>query len=241
MTNNRPDPSQFMAAYRAACVNQILNAPIRSNCQQDPGINLFNLKDFQNADFFDVVPVTKCDTTKTADESEDVDLAQMNCISYTAGWITRSIIHNSCLENINRDDRVSEDHSLLNTERSYSAVSQKLESFLKLIVGTFKKQFTALLSMSNVGIKSKLTHDILNQNTSDLLCETCTRLVCDKYTNMLVKGELKQLNKNLKKPRTHKRNKTTESEKAKKLNIVSNKSPYNRLLYQIYCLFLQVR
>lgn len=221
MTNNRPDPSNFMAAYRAACINQLLKAPNKSNSEQDPGINLFHLKDFENVFFSESSNATEYDINASTAEPENFDLAQINCVGYTAGWITRSISHDECLVKINNDDRVEHDHSLLNSERFQGAVSQKLEEFLSQIASTFKNNFEGLLSVSNCGIKNKLAENILLQNSTDLLCKTCKRHVCDKYINMLIKGQLKQLNKKLKKARSQKRNKTTESEKARKLNIVS--------------------
>lgn len=222
MTNNRPDPCRFMSAYRSACVSQLLKRPEKANCEQDAGINLFNLKDFLNADVIDPEPACELDVTLSMNqsESEDFDLAQVNCISYTAGWITRSIIHKECLSNINNDERTARDHSILNLNRSYSEVSRKLEDFLKEIACAFKDNFQVLLSKSNIGIKHKLTDHILQRHSSTFLCDTCKRLVCDKYINMMMKGELKQLNNSLKKSRSRKRNKTAESEKARKLNIV---------------------
>lgn len=220
MTNNRPDPCRFISAYRSACMNQLLKRPEKANCEQDNGINLLNLKDFLNANIIDQQAEEEHGAVSmNQSELEEFDLAQVNCISYTAGWITRSIKHKHCLLKINNDDRAAEDHSILNLNRSYGQVSQKLEVFLQEIARAFKDNFQKLLSLSNIDIKEKITEYIIQQESSSFLCETCMRQVCDKYVNMLMKGELRKLNNTLKKSRTRK-NKTAASEKAKKLNIV---------------------
>lgn len=65
--NTRPDCSLFRSAYRSAVVNQLLSSREKANCEEDPAINMFDIKDFAHLE----ISVQK--PAPAAPESEQVN------------------------------------------------------------------------------------------------------------------------------------------------------------------------
>lgn len=221
-TNNRPDAFSFKAAYRATVVNQLLHLSKKCNSQLDAGAGLLEIKDFPKLE----ISNSKTDIqTKGQVELntnlEEFDAAQLENICYTAGWISSTITHMCCVENLSSDSQLIGSSLAKLKSSEHQFCSQKLMSLLTAVVSHFNENFDKMLKESPVGIKAKTVEYVLNTSDVDILCNKCKVEVCDRYVNMLIKAKVKLLNEisGSKRKQTKKKLKTSGREKAQKLNI----------------------
>lgn len=219
--NIRPDPLSFRSAYRSVCLNHLLNAPDKSNCEADYGFNLLQFTDFAKLDVMNSIAAEEpTEIIHLNTNLDEYDVSQLHNIQYTAGWIIGAIAHHSCLERIQSEGSSSVSllarHKNAKNENNYF----ELTNFVASVLSIFNNNFERLLKISTVGIKSKLQQLVKQTQTCTIICEKCCEVVSDKYLNMLFKGKIKALNESLKKKSNVNRKNTSGIEKAKKLNII---------------------
>ncbi|KAL9692256.1 hypothetical protein quinque_000018, partial [Culex quinquefasciatus] len=220
MNNNRPDCGLFEAAYRVAVVNQMLTSREKGNCEQDSGLNLFQLKHFAELK----VPVQKNPPAETDSEQVNAcldvfDVGQVHNTTYTAAWLSSTLTHEECIETLKGSAQTSSVLATWKDNRGLTTkVSTSLLHFVQHAETVFKKEFTVVLQAGAQGVKRRMLPLVLS-GCPRVLCSHCQKDVLDRYLNMLFKAKCSALNEAAKAKKTKKKQKSKELAKARKLNI----------------------
>lgn len=220
LNNNRPDCGLFEAAYRRAVVNQMLTSREKGNCEQDSGVNLFQLKHFAELN----VPLRKSAPSETDSELvnaslEVFDMGQVHNTTYTAAWLSRTLTHEECLQTLQGSVQAESLLGRLKNNRSVTTtVSTSLLEFVQHVEKVFKKEFKAVVQDGVTGVKRRMIPKV-SRECPHVVCLQCERELLDRYLNMLFKGKCSALNEAAKIGKTKKKGKTKELAKARKLNI----------------------
>lgn len=220
--NTRPDCSLFRSAYRSAVVNQLLSSREKANCEEDPAINMFDIKDFAHLEISVQKPAPAAPESEQVNCNLDVlEVGQIHNSTYAAVWLFNIMSHQQCIQNLQTSRQVPS--LLAELKGDSSSVSEHLLDLVRLVEQIFKNEFESIVRAGVTAVKARLGQKVAETAQSDLgrvCCSQCIKQLIDRYLFLLIKAKLKEMEENMQEDmKSKKKEKTKERLKAQRMNI----------------------